>query len=162
VPLVTAALIIGALALATPAQSATKPVPSSLTVYSRMDDSQWLDTGVAGTSDGDESFLHGPLSKTPNGPTVGEYFYMSFTVRTDTLDSLTWRESTWDYSLPGGTIMVGGVLKSAIGKVLGKGDVVHLVILGGTGIYRGVRGEMIGTIVADNPPLQRAHFIFVK
>ena len=156
------ALVVGTLVSMNSAHSTSKSSTASLTLYTAVTKSEVLDTGSTGTTDGDETFIYGTASLTPNGPYFGDEVYMSVTVRVDIANNRTWRDSTWDYSLPEGTIMVSGVIDSVIGKSLGKGDVVHLVILGGTGIYRGVRGEMIGTVEGDSPPIQKAEFFFVK
>ena len=147
--------------LATPGQAATRPHPASLVVYTGTDDSVATDLGAPGPSDGDERFRHGPVSRTPDGPVIGEYFYLGLTLRTDTVDGLEWRESTQEFILPGGTIHVQGLSRVVTGQLPKTGQVFHLVITGGTGTYRGARGELIDTVLRESPWLLKRQFLFV-
>jgi hypothetical protein len=159
VALVTAAT---AAAVVPTAHAATKPLPSSMVLYSISDYYSTMDFGVPGPSDGDEHFRHGRLTRTTGGPTVGEYFFKSVTVRTDALDGLEWREITKEFVLPGGTIQVSGINRDSIGQLPAKGQTQHDVIIGGTGDYRGARGELIGTVIQESPWIYKNQFLFVK
>ena len=147
--------------LAPPGQAATRPHPASLVVYTGSDDSVAADLGAPGPSDGDERFRHGPVSRTPDGPAIGEYFYLGLTLRTDTANGLEWREATQEFTLPGGTIHVQGLSRVVTGQLPKTGQVFHLVITGGTGTYRGARGELIDTVLRESPWLLKRQFLFV-
>lgn len=144
------------------AQAATKPLPASMVLYEGSDESLSVDLGTQGPSDGDERFRHGPVTRTPGGPTIGEYFHMSVTLRTDTVDGLEWREITKEFIVPGGTIHVTGINRDVIGTLPNKGSVVHMVITGGTGAFRGARGEMISTVLQETPWRKKDQFLFVQ
>ena len=150
-----------AMLLAAPGQAATRPHPASLVVYEGSDDSVATDLGAPGPSDGDERFRHGPVSRTPDGPAIGEYFHLGMTLRTDTIDGLEWREITKEFVLPGGTIHVQGLNRDVIGQLPKAGQVTHLVITGGTGTYRGARGEMISLVVRESPWMKKDQFLFI-
>ena len=147
--------------LATPGQAAARPHPASLVVFTGTDDSVAMDLGAPGASDGDERFRHGPVSRIPDGPVIGEYFYLGLTLRTDTVDGLEWREATQEFILPGGTLHVQGLSRVVIGQLPKTGQVFHQVITGGTGTYRGARGELIDTVVRESPWLLKRQFLFV-
>ena len=147
--------------LATPGQAATRPHPASLEVYEGSGESMATDLGAPGPSDGDERFHHGPLSRTPDGKVIGEFFMLNTTLRTDTIDGLEWREITKEFILPGGTILVQGLNRDVIGQKPKAGQVTHLVITGGTGTYRGARGEMIGLVLQESPWMKKDQFLFV-
>lgn len=167
--LAAAALLVASVAgtasasAATHSGSSTRPLPPSMTVYLGSDHSQALDTGTPGSSDGDEFFRHGPVAKAAGGKTIGEYFLVAQIVRADVAGKMEWRELTREFVLPGGTILIGGIHTVPLGNQTPViGQVNHLPILGGTGIYRGVRGEQISTTLSTDPWAAKVEFLFSK
>ena len=167
--LATAALLVASFAgtasasAATHSSESTRPLPARMTVYLGSDDSQVLDTGTAGSSHGDEYFRHGPVTRKPGGKTIGEYFLVAQILRSDSAAKMEWRELTRDFVLPGGMIHIGGLHTVPLGNQTPVvGQVNHLPILGGTGIYRGVRGEQISTTLSIDPWAAKVEFLFSK
>ncbi|HAN71851.1 MAG TPA: hypothetical protein DCQ36_09750 [Actinobacteria bacterium] len=167
--LATAALLVVSFAgtasasAATHTDASTRPLPARMTVYLGSDDSQALDTGTVGSSEGDEFFRHGPVSRKLGGKTIGEYFLVAQIVRSDGAGKMEWRQLTRDFILPGGTILIGGIHTVPLGNQTPVvGQVNHLPILGGTGIYRGARGEQISTTLSTDPWAAKVEFLFTK
>lgn len=147
-------------ALATPGQAAQKPLPHSLTVFGVVDETTNVDLGASGASDGDESFRHGSVHRTLTGPAIGEYFTWITTVRTDLPDGLLWTAVRKEYVLPGGMLLTEGVARRDLAQLASVGDVTHYVVVGGTGIYRGARGENIQTHLYG--ATYKNEFLFVR
>ncbi len=139
--LATAALAAAALTVAVGAPAfATAPAkPSgSLTIYTVQTQRDALDLGATGTSVGDVATGSGTVALTKGGKVVGDYVYRSETTRVNMPGGNETRLSTSVHSLPGGTIMVSGLV--SIQQGTRPTEPAPQVIVGGTGDYAGANG----------------------
>ncbi|WNG91173.1 hypothetical protein [Mycobacterium sp. ITM-2016-00318] len=103
-----------------------------------------LDLGPAGPSPGDQLVFSGEVFNEPGGIRLGRLAGQVTTLSGD----LTAGEVLFacTFVLDGGQIAIQVLADSA--ALLGRGETLPLLILGGTGIYTGARGD--GTIQVPN------------
>lgn len=149
--LATSAIAAAALAISVSAPAfATAPAkPSgSLTIYTHQTQRDALDLGATGTSVGDVATGSGTVALTKGGKDVGTYVYRSETMRVTIPGGNESRLSTSVHSLPGGTIMVSGLV--SIQQGTRPTTPSPQVIVGGTGDYAGANGTATFTPGKNN------------
>ena len=75
-----------------------------------------------------------------DGPAVGTYCTKSMVIHVDA-NNFNIREFVEEFNLPDGEILTMDYAKVEHGKVAGKGFKHRGVVLGGTGVYSGIRGS---------------------
>jgi hypothetical protein len=104
------------------------------------------DLGVPGLSAGDIlTAVAGIQDK--SGKSIGSAFVRKI-VMNDPAGRPLARDVSIQYNLPGGTVLVGGVIENY--GVLGPTSKVLLTILGGTGIYKKISGNAEFTPLSDD------------
>ena len=140
--LATAAIAATALALsaAAPALATAPAKPTgTMTVYSHSTQRNVLDIDASGgITIGDVVTGSGTVATTKGGKSVGTFAYRAETVRVNMPGGNENRISTSVYSLPGGTILLSGLVSVQQGTRPTKTEPV--VIVGGTGKYAGAAG----------------------
>ena len=132
------ALVVGA---AAPAIAIAPAAPSgSLTVYTNETQHNVLDLGASGTTVGDVVTGSGTTSATKGGKANGTFAYRAETVRVNMPGGNLNRINSSVYDLPGGTIMVAGLVSIQQGTEPTKPQ--PLIIVGGTGKYAGANGTV--------------------
>jgi hypothetical protein len=118
-----------------------------LIVYQKQTAIKKNDLGDKGDSVGDLLTRTGNLFFKLDGPTVGKYYTNALTTHTD--KSVDWRQFTVEFNLPEGEILTMDYVKTESGKPATKGFAARGVILGGTGVYSGIRGSYDKSLDSD-------------
>jgi len=118
-----------------------------LTVYQKQTAIKKIDLGEKGGSVADLVTRTGNLFFKLDGPAVGKYYTNALTTHTD--KSVDWRQFTVEFNLPEGEILTMDYVKVDSGKAAAKGFTARGVILGGTGIYSGIRGSYDKSFESD-------------
>jgi len=111
-----------------------------LTVYLKETTIKKFDLGEKGDSVPDLITRSGNLFFKLDGPAVGTYYTKSMITHIDN-NNINIREFVVEFNLPDGEILTMDYAKVEHGKVAGKGFKHRGVVLGGTGIYSGIRGS---------------------
>ena len=119
-----------------------------LTVYLKETAIKKFDLGEKGDSVADLITRSGNLFFKLDGPAVGRYYTKSMVTHIDANNS-NMREFVVEFNLPDGEILTMDYAKVEHGKVAGKGFKHRGVVLGGTGIYSGIRGSYDHSYEAD-------------
>ncbi len=154
---VVAALM--SLSVAAPASATIRASPhGTLTVLLTQTEREVLDLGGTGTTIGDVVTGSGDLRRTAQGSTIGSWAYRAETVRVNIPGGSENRLTTQWYTLGKGSIMVSGMISLQQGTRPTRPQ--PLVIVGGTGSYRGAAGTM--TLLPKGPDDYVATFRFVS
>jgi hypothetical protein len=119
-----------------------------LTVYLKETTIKKFDLGEKGDSVPDLITRSGNLFFKLDGPAVGTYYTKSMVTHIDA-NNFNVREFVVEFNLPDGEILTMDYAKVEHGKVAGKGFKHRGVVLGGTGIYSGIRGSYDHSYEAD-------------
>ena len=119
-----------------------------LTVYQKQTAIKKFDLGEKGDSVGDLVTRTGNLFFKLDGSVVGKYYTNALTTHTD--KNFDWRQFTVEFNLPEGEILTMDYVKIESGKAAVKGFAARGVILGGTGIYSGIRGSYDKSLESDD------------
>jgi hypothetical protein len=111
-----------------------------LIVYSSISQPEYVDVGPKGPSEGDHYMRHGEVRFLPEGPVIGEYYTMATIVYLNTAIQKSARNFVAETLLPGGTIYKMDVVQLDHGNPVEAGHIHSGAIIGGTGIYAGIRG----------------------
>jgi len=117
-----------------------------LVVYLNKGDIQKYDLGAKGHSVSDLITRTGDLHFELNGPAVGKYYAQAKITHVFATDNSDMREYTQALYLPEGEILTMNYTKVELGQLAGTGHSHRGVIVGGTGIYSGIRGSYDITI----------------
>jgi len=122
-----------------------------LIVYQKQISIKKYDLGEKGDSVGDLLTRTGNLFFKLDGPAVGKFYHNSRVTHTDkdAEPNFDWRQLTIEFNLPEGEILTMDYVKVESGKAAEKGFTARGVILGGTGIYSGIRGSYDLSYTAD-------------
>lgn len=120
-----------------------------LTVYLKETSIKKFDLGEKGDSVADLFTRSGNLFFKLDGPVVGSYYTKSTVTHIDTNNNFNMREFIVEFNLPEGEILTMDYAKVEHGKAAGKGFKHRGVVLGGTGIYSGIRGSYDHSYEAD-------------
>ena len=114
-----------------------------LIVYQKQTAIKKYDLGEKGDSVGDLLTRTGNLFFKLDGPAVGKYYHNARITHivTDSEPNFDWRQLTIEFNLPKGEILTMDYVKVESGKAAEKGFTARGVILGGTGVYSGIRGS---------------------
>lgn len=82
----------------------------------------------------------GDVRFTENGPVIGQFFHKVTVVHVNEKNKFDMREFTRSIQLPEGEIYTFMYFKAQPQKLVQKGDQFRGIILGGTGIYAGIKG----------------------
>ena len=123
-------------------ESAAKEHGNTLTVLTKTREEKVVDLGPRGPSQGDMRVVNAPLYDENAKERIGRFDL--FCVTTDPADEPNEKnhmvECTYTYTLPGGEISAQGV--TAFPKLPEPAPRVVDAVVGGTGKYVGVRGEV--------------------
>lgn len=149
-----------ALSVAVPAHASAPAAPSGkLTIYTVQTQRNVLDLDSSNsTTVGDVVVGSGTVALTKGGKSIGTYAYRSETVRVNIPGGNENRLSTSAYVLPGGTILVQGLVSVQQGTRPTKPQ--PLVIVGGTGDYAGANGTV--TLSPRTPNKYTTTFTFTS
>jgi hypothetical protein len=111
-----------------------------LTIYLKETAIKKFDLGEKGSGVSDLITRSGNLFFKLDGPAVGTYYQKATVTHIDN-NNMNMREVLVEFNLPEGEILTMDYVKVEQGKVAGKGFKHRGVVLGGTGIYSGIRGS---------------------
>ena len=137
----------------------TNPSTETLTVYQDAPKMKLLDLGEPGNSPGDVYHFFAPLHSSPGGPVIGEVFGSKTLVKlaTDANPNLEQRATllSFTFSDRQDQIIALGVADYSPAAGEFNADKPRArAILGGTGKYMGVRGQLTSTRNADGSYMQ--------
>jgi len=122
-----------------------------LIVHQKQTAIKKYDLGEKGNSVGDLLTRTGNLFFKLDGPAVGKYYHNAIVthIDADSEPNFDWRQLTIEFNLPEGEILTMDYVKVVSGKAAEKGFTARGVILGGTGVYSGIRGSYDISYAAD-------------
>ena len=119
-----------------------------LTVYQKQAAIKKFDLGEKGDSVGDIYTRIGNLYFKLDGPVVGKLYTNAIVTHIE--KNSDWRQVTSEFNLPEGEILTMDYVKAdELGIAVGQGFKQRGVILGGTGIYSGIRGSFDRSFKTD-------------
>ena len=121
--------------------------PKNLTFISQLTKTQTLDLGKTGPDMGDITVNMGDVLDPKTGVKVGSYVNRHIMVDVDQVGGTDTRDIHIQYTLPGGTISMTQIMtySSTTHLPMVQGD---RAIIGGTGIFAGVKGSQTFTPVS--------------
>ena len=124
--------------------------PRTLTFISQLTRSQTLDLGKTGPDMGDITINMGDVLDPKTGVKVGSYVNRHIMVDVDQVGGTDTRDISIQYTLPGGTISMTQIMtySSSTKLPMTQGD---RAIVGGTGIFSGVKGSQTFSPVSGQP-----------
>ena len=132
-----------------------------LVVYLKNGVIQKHDLGDKGHSVSDLVTRTGDLYFELNGPAVGKYYTRAKVTHIFSTDNFDMREYIQAINLPEGEILTMNYTKVELGQRAVKGHSHRGIILGGTGIYSGIRGSY-DIAIAENEQVWKAVFHIQK
>ncbi len=123
-----------------------------LTIYQKITATKKFDLGEKGDSVGDIYTRIGNLYFKLDGPVVGAFYKNAIVTHIvkDTQSNFSWSPWTTEFNLPEGEILTMDYAKFERVKLGVKGWAGRGVILGGTGIYSGIRGSYDLSYTSDD------------
>ena len=148
------AALLASILIAACGLRSTNTFTETLTVYQDAPKMKLLDLGEPGNSPGDVYHFFAPLHSSPGGPVIGEVFGSKTLVKlaTDANPNLEQRATllSFTFSDRQDQIIALGVADYSPAAVEFNADKPRArAILGGTGKYMGVRGQLRSTRNAD-------------
>jgi len=137
----------------------TNPSTETLTIYQDAPNMKLLDLGEPGNSPGDVYHFFAPLHSQPGGPVTGEVFGSKTLIKlaTDNNPNNEDRATLLFFTFGGhqDQIVVFGITEySPTAGEFAEGKSIVRPILGGTGRYMGLRGQLTSTRNADGSYMQ--------
>lgn len=108
-----------------------------------------IDTAPAGNSVGDLTITTGDIQRTSRSKAIGFYTTNQVTVRADTASGREIRKVDLSLSLPDGMIFGTSLIRAKTG--VPPTAQMTFAVTGGTGAYKGARGEIVHEGVAGKP-----------
>ena len=144
-----AALVLMGSPVAQALPSADPKDATTMVLYAENRGIARLDNNAQGPSNGDIVHRELALSRTLNGPVIGVSYAQSEIVAYNPEAKTDIRRVDTEKSIPGGWLFTRGMSTLPIGSLPQPGWKDTYAVIGGTGIYAGVRGYERLTLLPD-------------
>lgn len=114
-----------------------------LSTWAVLEEPEYLDLGTEGYSLGDIFTRHGKKLDGPNGAVLGEYFSQATVVHLDLEEGRSVRSYMTEVVLGEGSIYMMDLVEMDHGQPVDARQEHHGAVIGGTGIYSGIRGSFV-------------------
>lgn len=123
--------------------------PKTLTTYTTNDNVIVVDLDGAGLNHGDKVHRKGNISLTQGGKVIGVSYTQAEIVHSDQTNATDVRKLTIQAVYPKGQVHYVGLAEVKLGELVRPGFKLEFTIVGGTGIYAGIQGTVVSTLLPD-------------
>lgn len=123
--------------------------PKTLTTYTTNDSVIVVDPDGGGLDHGDIVHRKGNISLTRGGKVIGVSYTQAEIVHSDKANATDVRKLSIQAVYAKGQVHYVGLAEVRLGELARPGFKLEFTIIGGTGIYAGIRGTVVSTLLSD-------------
>ena len=123
--------------------------PKTLITYTTNDSLIVVDPDGAGLNHGDKVHRKGNISLTRGGKVIGVSYTQAEIVYRDETNATDVRKLSIQAVYPKGQVHYVGLVEVKLGELARPGFKFEFTIVGGTGIYAGIQGTVVSTLLSD-------------
>ena len=131
------------------ATAAPSDNPKTLTTYTTTDSVIVVDPDGAGLDHGDIVHRKGNISLTRGGKVIGVSYTQAEVVYVYKTNATDVRKLSIQAVYPKGQVFYVGLAEVKLGELVRPGYKLEFTIVGGTGIYAGIQGTVVSTLLSD-------------
>jgi len=123
--------------------------PKKLITYTTSDSLVVVDSNAPGLDHGDLVHRKGTISLTPGGKAIGVIYTQAEIIHSDKTNGTDVRKISSQAVYPKGTVHYVALAEVNLAELARPGLKLEYTIVGGTGIYAGIRGTVVSTLLSD-------------